>query len=178
MARKKAARKMARSKKKAAEQKPRKRGRPRQEFDLGLLAFHAERAASYAEIADALGTSEQTVRERLRVGGPYYDEDFHRVYRVHRNQRLMTLRDWQWKAAEGGHVGMLIWLGKQYLGQRDKPEEHLEDQDAPSTFEIILDPKGEANLAKYKERHLRLVNAEEDEDDEDISLGGQGPLND
>ena len=34
----------------------------------------------------------------------------------------IRLRQLQWKAAESGNVSMLIWLGKQYLGQSDKQE--------------------------------------------------------
>ena len=37
----------------------------------------------------------------------------------------MRLRQMQWKAAEGGNVSMLIWLGKQVLGQSDKQELEL-----------------------------------------------------
>ena len=32
------------------------------------------------------------------------------------------LKELQWMVAEQGNVQMLIWLGKQYLGQSDKPE--------------------------------------------------------
>jgi len=32
-----------------------------------------------------------------------------------------SLRRFQWKIAEAGSVPMNIWLGKQYLGQEDKP---------------------------------------------------------
>ena len=52
-----------------------------------------------------------TIRER-------FEEE---LARGHAEQRIM-LRRWQWKAAEGGNVAMLIWLGKQYLGQSDKLE--------------------------------------------------------
>lgn len=31
----------------------------------------------------------------------------------------MSLRRMQWKAAENGDRGMLIWLGKQWLGQKE-----------------------------------------------------------
>jgi hypothetical protein len=31
----------------------------------------------------------------------------------------------QFKAAEGGNATMLIWLGKQYLGQSDKTQHEL-----------------------------------------------------
>lgn len=34
----------------------------------------------------------------------------------------MQLRDWQLQAAKKGNVAMLIFLGKQYLGQSDKIE--------------------------------------------------------
>ncbi len=37
------------------------------------------------------------------------------------------LRRMQWKAAQGGNVVMQIWLGKQYLGQKDKQELTGED---------------------------------------------------
>jgi len=29
----------------------------------------------------------------------------------------------QWKAAQKGNTSILIWLGKQYLNQRDQPKE-------------------------------------------------------
>ena len=32
----------------------------------------------------------------------------------------IALRQRQWRAAEAGHTAMLIWLGKQYLGQTDQ----------------------------------------------------------
>ena len=34
----------------------------------------------------------------------------------------IRLRKWQMKSAERGNVAMLIWLGKQMLGQADKQE--------------------------------------------------------
>ena len=34
----------------------------------------------------------------------------------------IRLRQMQWRAAENGSVPMLIWLGKQVLGQTDKQE--------------------------------------------------------
>jgi len=34
----------------------------------------------------------------------------------------IRLRQYQWKAAQKGNVAMLIWLGKQMLGQSDKQE--------------------------------------------------------
>jgi hypothetical protein len=34
----------------------------------------------------------------------------------------MSLRRAQWKSAEGGNVTMQIWLGKQWLGQKEQHE--------------------------------------------------------
>jgi hypothetical protein len=34
----------------------------------------------------------------------------------------MSIRRQQYKSAEGGNVTMQIWLGKQYLNQRDRNE--------------------------------------------------------
>ena len=39
-----------------------------------------------------------------------------------REKGIIRLRQLQWKVAEQGNVSMLIWLGKQVLGQSDKQE--------------------------------------------------------
>ena len=42
-------------------------------------------------------------------------------------QQKIELRKKQWEVAMDGNVQMLIWLGKQYLGQRDTPETKWEN---------------------------------------------------
>ena len=43
-----------------------------------------------------------------------------------RDKGKIRLRQLQWKQAEKGNVSMLIWLGKQVLGQTDRQEvEHI-----------------------------------------------------
>lgn len=39
-----------------------------------------------------------------------------------RENKRIKLREFQWKAAESGNVTMMIWLGKQMLGQSEKTE--------------------------------------------------------
>ena len=39
-----------------------------------------------------------------------------------REKGKIRLRQWQMKAAQNGNVAMLIWLGKQILGQTDKQD--------------------------------------------------------
>ena len=49
--------------------------------------------------------------------------------------RLVELRKKQFEMAMDGNVQMLIWLGKQYLGQSDKPSDIKEDE-LPSGFDL------------------------------------------
>ena len=52
-----------------------------------------------------------------------------------RESGKIRLRQWQMKAAQKGNVSMLIWLGKQMLGQRDQVETLITE--APPTVEEI-----------------------------------------
>ena len=45
------------------------------------------------------------------------------------------LKELQWMVAEQGNVQMLIWLGKQYLGQTDRPKE----SDVKPISEVVFD---------------------------------------
>tara|TARA_Y100001963_G_scaffold84253_1_gene116820 strand:- start:1051 stop:1362 length:312 start_codon:yes stop_codon:yes gene_type:complete len=44
-----------------------------------------------------------------------------------REKGKIRLRQLQWNTAEKGNVQMLIWLGKQVLGQTDVPQDFLEE---------------------------------------------------
>jgi hypothetical protein len=62
------------------------------------------------EMASFFGCSENTIRrygEFLTKG---------------RDKGKIKLRQLQWRSAERGNTSMLIWLGKQILGQTDKQE--------------------------------------------------------
>ena len=48
-----------------------------------------------------------------------------------RAEQKMRLRQLQWKACESGNVTMLIFLGKNMLGQQDKIEESQLEQPLP-----------------------------------------------
>ncbi len=51
-----------------------------------------------------------------------------------------SLRRLQFKAAEAGNATMMIWLGKQYLGQRDKADmEHSGKNGGPIPVEFDAD---------------------------------------
>lgn len=60
----------------------------------------------------------------------------------------MSLRRAQWKAAENGNTTMLIWLGKQWLDQKEKIEQTGDD----SSMEVIEEITKEIRKAKRNER--------------------------
>lgn len=86
-------------------------GRPRKEIDPGLVLKLAERFCSRREVAAVVGCDEKTIRNR-----------FSAEYEKGMEQGRTLLRELQWKSAKNGNVAMLIWLGKQYLGQKDRHE--------------------------------------------------------
>ena len=48
----------------------------------------------------------------------------------------IRLRQYQWASAKAGNVAMLIWLGKQMLGQADKQE--ITTTELPEGFSVEL----------------------------------------
>ena len=114
--------------KKKPEPKPRKKpgpkpgtgGRPRKSIDWdkvdALCAIHCTRD----EISEVLGVGvDALIRASKREKGMDIGE-----YIARKALRgKMSLRRRQWKSAEAGDRTMLVWLGKQWLGQTDKIEQ-------------------------------------------------------
>jgi len=88
---------------------PKKRGRPKLVIDEKLVADLARIQCTQAEIAAICGCSVGTINER-------YSE----LIKSESDKGKSSLRRWQWKAAEKGNVTMMIWLGKNMLGQSDR----------------------------------------------------------
>ncbi len=85
--------------------------------NLALLGLANE------DIADILGVSASTVRRRFKA-----------LLAKSRGNRRAILRKYQWEAAKKGSASVLIWLGKNELGQRSDPAP--EDTEIP---EVPLD---------------------------------------
>lgn len=88
-------------------------GRPKKEIDYVTVEKLASIQCTQEEISNFLGISTRTLQK---------DEEFLRIYKKGLDNGKMSLRRWQYKKAQDGNVSMLIWLGKQYLGQTDKVE--------------------------------------------------------
>jgi len=95
-------------------------GRPRLEFDLRMVEDLGKIQSTHSELAAVLGVSVDTVERRLRD-----DPEFCRAYEKGLENGKSSLRRIQWKAALGGNTTMQIWLGKQYLQQRDQARQEL-----------------------------------------------------
>lgn len=88
-----------------------KGGRPKFKIDYEQGSKLAMIQCTQQEIATFLGCSTDTLRR---------DKKFCEIYKKGQEEGKMSIRRMQFKAASGGNVTMLIWLGKQYLGQTDK----------------------------------------------------------
>lgn len=77
------------------------------------MAELAEIFCTQEEIAKILGLSASTLQ---------HNEEFLQVYKKHLETAKSSLRRHQFKLAEK-NPAMAIWLGKQYLGQREPKEE-------------------------------------------------------
>lgn len=69
------------------------------------------------EIADVLDVSYDTLERRVKE---VYQISFADYIKKHSANGKMSLRRKQHEVAMNGNTTMLVWLGKQYLGQTDK----------------------------------------------------------
>ena len=88
-------------------------GRPRKIIDLKQVAKLAKICCTVEEIANILDLSKSTLD---------HNEEFLQVYKKNIDNGKMSLRRAQMELALKGNATMQIWLGKQYLGQKDKQE--------------------------------------------------------
>jgi hypothetical protein len=100
------------------ESKPKvtKRGRPKIEIDLKQLERLAELFCTDEELAYGLGISVDTLTRRKS------EPQFAETIEKGKAKGKTSLRRKQYQIALDGNVTMLIWLGKQHLGQVDRQE--------------------------------------------------------
>ena len=84
------------------------------EIDADKVEMLASFGCSTVEIAKLHNCDEHTIRKRFK-------DELERG----RESMKIKLRQLQWKTAEQGSNAMLIFLGKQYLGQSDRNELEL-----------------------------------------------------
>lgn len=83
-------------------------GRPKLELDESKIEALAKIHCTLEEIAAVMGCSMDTLGKR-----------FSEVIKKGKEHGKASLRRMQFESATKGNVTMMIWLGKQLLGQRD-----------------------------------------------------------
>lgn len=99
-----------------------KGGRPRKEIDQkqfeNLCGLHCTKQ----EICDWFNCQDDTLERWCKRT---YKKGFSEVYKQKRTNGNLSLRRKQMEVAMNGNVAMLIFLGKNYLGQTDKVEQTI-----------------------------------------------------
>ena len=116
-----------------------KGGRPRAVIDYDTLKKLCAIHCTGEECAAILGVDYDTLDTALKRdkhGG------FSEYFKKHSAKGKMSLRRRQFEQAESGNTTMLVWLGKQYLGQTDKVDQHLDQTSSdgsmsPTRIELV-----------------------------------------
>jgi len=96
-----------------------KMGRPRKELEWDTFEKLCELQCTEVEIAGFFECSVDTIERRVKE---QYNVTFAELYAQKKGKGKASLRRLQWQTAEGGNAIMQIFLGKQYLEQRDKSQ--------------------------------------------------------
>ena len=102
------------------------RGGTQQVVDPETVFKLAELGCNNIEIADWFGVTEQSLRY-----------SFNEYMKKARASLKLKLRRAQFDAAFNGNSALLIFLGKQYLGQSDSPYTKDDDKILPWTTDIV-----------------------------------------
>lgn len=103
--------------------------RPKKEIDYTIVEKLASIQCTQEEIANFLDISVRTLQR---------DDEFCRVYKKGLDNGKMSLRRIQFKMAEKNPT-MALWLGKQYLGQRDVVDNNITNNGILDELKEALD---------------------------------------
>ena len=95
------------------------RGRPKREIEKELFENMCEIQATEKEMCLVLGLTDKTLTRWCK---DTYGKSFKEIYKEKRAKGKISLRRYQFQLAEK-NTAMAIFLGKNYLGQKDNPNE-------------------------------------------------------
>lgn len=107
--------------------KKNKGGRPRKEIDYTVAERLASIMCTEEEVAAVLGVSVRTLQR---------DEEFCRIYKRGLDAGRASIRRIQFELMKEGNATMAVWLGKQYLGQKDQVKN---DVDVNQPIKLVVD---------------------------------------
>ena len=110
--------------------------RPVKDFDKKQFEALCELQCTKFEICDWFDTTDKTLENWcIRTYGAGFSE----VFRQKRGKGMIALRRKQREVALSGNTTMLIWLGKQWLGQKETVEVESPADDALMQFLSRID---------------------------------------
>ena len=113
-------------------------GRPRIELDPEQAKIFGYFRATYDTMAEQIGCHVDTIRAAMQDE----NSEFSKAYKKGFSSMKMKLSEAQVKTATDEHnPTLLVWLGKQYLDQKDNP---MPDEDVNKNYTVILVPKKQA----------------------------------
>lgn len=101
--------------------------RPHKEIDREQFEKLCKIQCTQKEICNVLNVSDKTLNAWCKR--TYHKKSFSEVFSEKRLEGKASLRRMQFKVAEEGNVTMLVWLGKQWLGQSEKPAKSDESEE-------------------------------------------------
>lgn len=107
------------------------KGRPEKPIDWTKFEELCHIQCTHDELASMCKVAKKTLYERAEKK---YGEDFPTVYKRYSEGGKCSLRRTQFKLAQK-NAAMAIWLGKQYLGQKD----HEEKRDVSPNDVVLTD---------------------------------------
>ena len=94
-------------------------GRPKANIDWSVVDKYLQAQCDGAGIASLLGIDRETLYNRCKTDNNLGFSDY---MALKRSEGVELLRAKQYAVAMEGDKTMLVWLGKQYLGQKEKSE--------------------------------------------------------
>lgn len=125
-------------------------GRKKVDIDWSIVNKKLSDFCDGSEVAACLGINYATLERRIKLK---FNVDFAEYKRQKRATGQASLRELQMGQAKDGNVSMLIWLGKQYLGQTDKAD-HTSGGEKIQPIQIQVTK--DENRERY-EKHLKQL---------------------
>ena len=95
-------------------------GRPRKEIDRMQFEELCRMQCTQKEMCAVLQCTDKTLNAWCK---DEYGETLGKISKIYRQEGMASLKRAQWiKAMAQGDNTMMIWLGKQYLGQQENPQ--------------------------------------------------------
>ena len=118
-------------------------GRPKIEIDVDQVKKMFALFCTGREVAEIIGVCYDTLEKRIKEATGDSLSDFIKKSQA---EGKKSLRKAQYDKAIEGNTTMLIWLGKQFLGQKEPKEPEPTQED----IELIIDLDDGSNLKKDK----------------------------